>query len=242
MKTVEQIAAEVNELVKLGGELLLDRKDALTKLRFEYESWYTKSLGFIQQIVPERVADFRNAYKLEKRDSINPETYTIHDYLRGLSIHTGDRPGINHYLAYQHQMSAQVAILKAAGEAAVSLLRDVRTVLRAELFDNDLGAARELLNAGHLRSAGVISGVVLEGHLKSVAARRSITFAKKKPVISDLNDGLKGAGVYDVPTWRFIQRLGDIRNLCGHADDRDPTATEVDELIGGTDKIIKSVF
>jgi len=48
--------------------------------------------------------------------------------------------------------------------------------------------------------------------------------------------------LYDVVQWRFVQRLGDIRNYCAHNKDREPTKDEVNELIDGADKIIKTVF
>jgi hypothetical protein len=34
--------------------------------------------------------------------------------------------------------------------------------------------------------------------------------------------------------------LGDIRNLCGHDKHREPTADEVEELIEGTERILKT--
>lgn len=39
-----------------------------------------------------------------------------------------------------------------------------------------------------------------------------------------------------------IQHLGDIRNLCDHNKDREPTKEEVEELINGIDQIIKTNF
>lgn len=56
-----------------------------------------------------------------------------------------------------------------------------------------------------------------------------------------LNDLLKGATIYVVPDWRFIPRLGNIRNLYVCSKDRDLTSTGVEELIAGTEKIIKTV-
>lgn len=48
--------------------------------------------------------------------------------------------------------------------------------------------------------------------------------------------------VIEVSIWRSIQRLGDIRNLCGHNKDREPLKDEVEELIYGTDKLTKTVY
>ena len=59
--------------------------------------------------------------------------------------------------------------------------------------------------------------------------------------IADFNDAFKD-NVYDTVEWRRIQRLGDIRNLCDHNKDREPTKEELDELIGGTERAIKTIF
>jgi hypothetical protein len=87
-----------------------------------------------------------------------------------------------------------------------------------------------------------LAGVVLERHLQRAATNHGITIRKKAPTISDLNDPLKQAGAYDVPTWRKIQLLADIRNICSHEKGQDPTTEQIDELILGVNSIVKSVF
>ena len=84
--------------------------------------------------------------------------------------------------------------------------------------------------------------MILEGHLQRVTQNHNITIRKKTPTIADLNDPLKNAGVYDNPTWRKIQLLADIRNLCSHKKSREPTDDEVVELISGVNWIIESIF
>ena len=93
-----------------------------------------------------------------------------------------------------------------------------------------------------MRAAGALAGVTLESHLSRISANHNLKISKKNPTIADFNDELKNNGIYDVPDWRFIQRLGDIRNLCVHAKERDPTKDEVDELIEGVQKVIKTLF
>ena len=39
-----------------------------------------------------------------------------------------------------------------------------------------------------------------------------------------------------------IQRLADIRNLCTHPKDREPTKEEVDELISEAERITKTIL
>jgi hypothetical protein len=57
-----------------------------------------------------------------------------------------------------------------------------------------------------------------------------------------LNDLLKKNDIIDVPTWRFVQRLGDLRNLFDHKKHAEPTKENIAELIEGVRKIIKTVF
>jgi hypothetical protein len=62
------------------------------------------------------------------------------------------------------------------------------------------------------------------------------------PSLASLNDLLKKNDIIDVPTWRFVQRLGDLRNLCDHKKHAEPTKENIAELIEGVRKIIKTVF
>jgi hypothetical protein len=83
---------------------------------------------------------------------------------------------------------------------------------------------------------------VLERHLQRVAKNHHIAIRKKDPSISDLNEPLTAQGIYDVPTWRKIQLLADIRNLCSHQKAAEPTNDQVEEIISGVAAVIKSVF
>jgi hypothetical protein len=97
------------------------------------------------------------------------------------------------------------------------------------------------VTASHLRSAGVVAGVVLEGHLKKLIDDHGVSF-RRVPQLGSMNDALKQSGVYDAVQWREIQYLTDIRNICGHRGQRDPERSEVESLINGVDKIIKTLF
>lgn len=65
---------------------------------------------------------------------------------------------------------------------------------------------------------------------------------KANPTINDLNQLLKDNNAIDTPTWRFVQHLADLRNLCDHNKNREPTKDEVNDLISGASKITKTVF
>ena len=238
----EAIRKELDSLLKQGDSFLEKQGQRVTT--FEYQSWYTKALAVVRQLMPDRLKEFEALYKIEKRTDIDHSTYTISDYLLGLRVTRviyGDDVDLPE-TAFISRFQQQLAILKSAYTRLDSLLSDITGVLRADLFDNEIDAARSLLKAKHLRAAGTVAGVVLENHLSTVCDNHRIRIRKKNPTIADYNDSLKNEGILDVPTWRWIQRLGDIRNLCCHAKDRDPTTEEVEELIDGVEKATKTIF
>jgi len=139
------------------------------------------------------------------------------------------------------KFASQFSLLKSLSTRIDSVLSDVKGSLFVELQDQELKVASQLVEV-NLRAAGAVAGVVLEGHLQRVAVNHGVSISKRNPTISDLNDPLKADGVYDIPTWRKIQHLADIRNYCDHKKEREPTEDEVKELIAGRDAIIKTIF
>ena len=85
-------------------------------------------------------------------------------------------------------------------------------------------------------------GVVIEGYLQKIVATHKIKVSKKNPTISDLSELLKADSVIDVPTWRKISYLADIRNVCSHKKDVEPTKDQIADLIQGADWLTKNVF
>lgn len=249
----EKIKKELSNLIKCGRRILVSEikkrdnrgKNSIKGLPkgysppiSEYQSWYTTSLSIVKQLIPERYQEFQELYKKEtRRKEINVETYTISDYLIGLNVYNIDCLTV--FLAKFHH---QIAILNSVMSRIDSFLIDIQGILQYELFDNELEAAEELLKNGYLRPAGVLAGVTLETHLSKVMEKHNLKITKIKPSISDYNDKLKKNNIYDIPDWRFIQRLGDIRNLCAHKKEREPKKDEVRELIDGVQKVIKTIF
>jgi hypothetical protein len=60
------------------------------------------------------------------------------------------------------------------------MLTDIEGTLEATLLDDELETARELLKAKHLRSAGIVAGVVLERHLKTVLANHNVSLGRNR--------------------------------------------------------------
>ena len=207
----------------------------------EYEIWYSECLRAVKQILPERLEDFVKQYKNEKRKEVNYETYGISDYLINLRITRGDFDVvIVDKSAALLKMKIQVSIIESLSKRFKSSLFDIKEVVQAELFDSELDSAKELCKKGFTRGAGAMAGVVLENHLLHVSMQHNLK-TRKNPTISNLNDLLKDT-VIDMPKWRFIQLLGDLRNLCDHERQHEPTEDEITKLIEGVNEVIKTVF
>lgn len=211
----------------------------------EYQEWYSEALPVVKHLLPDRYEEFKHQYKLDKtRKEVDFLTYTISDYLIGLRVTRGPQKEsvVDPLNAFVQRFQQQLSILGSARSRIESRLADIKGILQAELFDSEIQAAKDLLSKHHLRAAGALAGVTLEAHLSKVAENHDVTVRKKHPTVSTYNQALKNAKVIDVPVWRQIQHLGDIRNLCVHSKERDPTKDEVDDLIRGVEKLTKTLF
>jgi hypothetical protein len=207
-----------------------------------YQRWYSESVVLLKQILPDRVVDFIQHYEPSKtRKDLTFGSYRIRDYLQGTHVTRGDEIIVDRSAAITHY-EQQFAILKAAEARFSSSLFDIRQMIQADLLDSEMEAAEQLAKYKYVRAAGAIAGVVLERHLAQVCADHDLSTGKKNPTISDFNELLKNKEIIDLPQWRFVQHLGDIRNLCDHSKVPDPTIEQVTDLINGVKKIMKTVF
>ena len=229
---------------EIGAKKTKEFIAALPSFVATYQLWYSEAKALVRQLLPDRLADFVRYYEKPKtRKNITYESYRIEDCLQGLSLtHGWEEEKVVGPEDAIPRFQQQLAILKAARTRFKSSLFDIRQLVMADLFDSELDAAKELAKKKFLRAAGAVAGVVLEKHLAQVCSNHSVAISKKAPSISDLNNLLKAANVVDVAQWRFIQHLGDIRNLCDHNKTKEPTAEQVADLITGVDKTLKTLF
>jgi hypothetical protein len=236
--------AMANDLGKLPDKAKKQFEKRGVKLpdfHLEYDTWYSEALRVVKQIIPDRTEDFVKQYKNDRRKEIDFLTYAISDYLLGLQTRRyGDVVADGN--AAIPKMQVQNSILRSAEKRFDSALFDIQGILQAGLFDSELETARGLATNGFFRAGGAVAGVVLEKHLGHVCENHGLKSRKAHPTISDYNQLLKEAEVVDIPKWRFIQHLGDVRNLCDHNRGRDPTKEDALELVEGVAKVIKTVL
>lgn len=235
---IDKYKLDIQQLINDGETILkkLNTTYDLVQLKQEFEIWYTESLALIKVVLPDRINDFSKMYYNDKTKN---GLMTYFQHIPSMLDEWGDSTIIDQVKSV---LDSQIGILKSCEKRFESSLFDIKQLLQADIFDSELDAARELNKKGFLRAAGAISGVVLEGHLKQVCINHNIVIKKTNPTISDFNQLLKDNEIIETHDWRFIQRLGDIRNLCDHKKQQEPTKEEIEELIKGVEKIIKTLF
>ena len=245
----EELKRELQELIKQATELTnlaAAAKDAAGIVEFgmEYQNWYTRAIKIVEILAPDRLVEFISYYQIDpKRKSTNAQNYVIQDFIMGRRartlVSTGPLWNINNRTTIR--VYNQLQILQSLETRIDSVLSDVQGSLLSELQDKELATAEELLKV-NVRAAGSLAGVVLENHLQKVMQNHHVTASKKSPTISEMNNLLKSNEIYDLPTWKKVEYLGSIRNLCSHKKEREPKKEEVEELIAGVNKVIKETY
>ncbi|MCS3416934.1 hypothetical protein M2399_002154 [Pseudomonas sp. BIGb0450] len=237
----ERIRKELLELASEGYELASKfNKDKEVDFRDDYQVWYSKAVKAVATLAPDRYAEFKGYYEIDpKRKSLGYGTYVIQDFMKGVSPASWDTNDskVRVVTCFVNQLTILTS-LKARIDSVIS---NIESELYAELQDGELVIAAQLAKISP-RAAGALMGVVIEGHLQKVADAHSIKIAKKHPTIADLNEPLKAAGVIDVAVWRKISFLADLRNLCSHKKDVEPTKEQAEELIQGAEWLTKNIF
>ena len=246
MNTSEAVKKELKSLLEKQNDLIKLAQDNKDIIEFgtTYQNWYSRAYKLVESLAPERLGEFASYYLIDpKRKMTDAGNYVLQDYIKGIGARTDhfDNPLWDTNNLAMIRIMNQMQILASLSSRIDSVLQDVTGHLFAELQDSELSAAAQLKKVSK-RAAGALAGVVLERHLQRAAKNHKIPIRKKASTISDLNDPLKQAGAYDVPMWRKIQLLADIRNLCSHQKTTEPTDEQVEELISGVNVVIKSVF
>ncbi|MBA2929650.1 hypothetical protein G9Q86_13830 [Pseudomonas sp. CCUG 57209] len=237
----ERIRKELLELASEGYELARKfSKEEAEDFRGSYQIWYSKSVRAVGALAPDRQAEFKGYYEIDpKRKSFGLATYVIQDFMKGVSPGSFDTDDSKTRVLTC--FINQLTILSSLEARIDSVISNIESELYAELQDGELVIAAQLAKISP-RAAGALMGVVIEGHLQKVANAHSIKIAKKHPTIADLNEPLKAAGVIDVAVWRKISFLADLRNLCSHKKDVEPTKEQAEELIQGAEWLTKNIF
>ena len=258
MSKYTKIKAELEDLFRLGIEILLfhtdskieikgnpiERPQSLDSLPLCYNRWYSLSISTLKAIGADRLLEFESYYTTKHQiKELNIENYTISHFLTGrlLRFSSGDSEAICQGI-FATKFIQQISIMESVKYRLDSSLNDITQIVQADLLDSEIETCKHLVKQKYFRASGVICGVIIERHLSSVCKTKNLVITRNNPTINDFNEQLKNNEIIDIIKWREISYLADIRNLCGHNKEREPTEDEVKSLIEGTNKLIKTLF
>ena len=144
-------------------------------------------------------------------------------------------------MTFLTRLSQQLSMLNAVRNGLEYVLADLQSTLYGEVGDHIQATAYELFRRGQPRTAGALAGILLELHLAKVATKYGVTRRHTSPGLTVLNAALKRGGIYDGEVWRFIQRLGALRDVCVDSPRRDPTVDELTTFIHGVQTVRQRV-
>jgi hypothetical protein len=223
-KKLEEIEAKAKELVADAGTIeSWVRVDSLIgEVRSRYERWYVAALRLVSGVLDdEEVKRFVQAYT----------HYAIQGYL------TNTNP-----TAYQDNFAAMLARQKGLVAAIPDVVKakalKLRILVVGDVFDDETEKARMLLEQGLVREAGVIGGVVLEGHLKLVHDQNGLEYSQTDSIV-DLAQCLRKRQVLTLGDEKKIIAMADTRNKCAHRRDREPTFEEVQDFLDDVERFMK---
>lgn len=200
----------------------------------EYNSFYTRSSLIIEKILPNRINEFHQCYKLTSENKL--AKYDISTYLIRVQCISLSR---DYELEAIKLFERQLSILESAYDTLNTVFFNIENDIRHNIYIDELDSAEHLLKSGYIRAAGSVAGVVLENHLKVVCKGISTISLDGSETLSKYNMLLKNE-IGDV-LWGRVDAISRIRNLCDHAKDREPTKKEVQFLINETREMLQEL-
>lgn len=114
-------------------------------------------------------------------------------------------------------------------------VKSFKSLIQAEVFDDELEQATELLNSGYHSAAAVIAGTVLESTLRTQCLGQGIPLGK----LDKMNADLAKAGIYNSLVQKRITAMAAVRNSAAHGKNSDFTSADVKSMIDDVRRYIE---
>lgn len=111
-------------------------------------------------------------------------------------------------------------------------LFDVRRLVHAEVFADELEQAEYFLRDGHKVPAAVIAGTVLESTLRELCQQHGVAISDRA-TLNPMNDGLVKAGTYNKTRAQQIRGWAAVRNDAAHGNPENFDDAQVRDMISG---------
>jgi hypothetical protein len=136
--------------------------------------------------------------------------------------------------SFRRLKKMEAVFLAAKEDFEGGYLSSIRNLVQAEVFDNELDQARELLAAGYKIPAAVIAGVVLETGLRTLCGQQAIPVGK----LDKMNADLAKAGRYNSLVQKRITALAGVRNSAAHGNAADFAKEDVVSMLDEVERFV----
>lgn len=213
-----------------GSKIKTDRIDwvAVEELVEEYEVWYNQARILVSAYLPKREADFVQAYK-------NLSSILLFDNMEYTKL------GVFN-MNLRRNLTTQRNLLKSIPPKLDAEELRVRKGVSESITTEELHQAKGLLDDELIRPAGVVAGVAIERHLltECEVSDRDVEYEYDYNIYA-LAEALYDADIISKTQHGQIEYLGKIRNKCAHADEEEPSLSEVKRLVSQTEDILREV-
>jgi len=171
-----------------------------------YQKWYTKSIKVLETFGKDRISKFKSYYEIPSKRTYQfaSDEYVIQDNIKNLTPYpTKTKGNFKIEKTLTLLVYNQYTILQAIFDRIDLYINDIQNNLMFEFQTLELSNSQALLKI-NVRASGVLSGVILESHLKKFIEDNNITASKKNMTLSDYNEILKNNNIIDTTTWKKI--------------------------------------
>jgi hypothetical protein len=213
--------------------------------REKYLSWYFQSSNAIKFLSPTTYNNFIEVYQEKRSESkkITTSNYRLENYLKNEQLtninNTDFEEEFERVRIAKNLFKLQQLIIKAIIDNFDSISFNYENNLFLSFQEANIFVAQELLDNDFIRAAGAICGVIIEKQLK----QRLLPFNEKaySLTLNTLNQQCKNTELYTETTRKRIMLYSDIRNLCDHKNNIEPTKQLVQDLIDGTKWVLTNI-
>lgn len=126
-------------------------------------------------------------------------------------------------------------IFRAAKEDYIGgYLFNMRALIKAEVLEDSIEQANELLKAGYKDPACVLVGVALETTLKEICTREGMAHGK----LDRMNVEICKSGIYNMAKQKQITAWADLRNKAAHGDWDSYNKDDVNDFLQGVQRFM----
>lgn len=107
---------------------------------------------------------------------------------------------------------------------------NMKMLIEADVFDEFLGQAEHLLEAGYFQPAAILAGSVLEDGLRKLCLANEVTLPDK-PKLDWMNSELAKNGKYSKLMQKRITAIADLRNSAAHGKWNEFEKSDVESMV-----------